>query len=247
VQPEELVSNQLNALLASDSDYIQAARRQGMAQANARGGLGGTLGIGASVAAAIRNGLPIAQADAQAFRDAAVQNMNALNQFALANLEAAVNLDVANIGAEARMYAARLAASAQVSAARIGANARIASAQISADTSMRIAQYQGELQAYMADLMHGHNLEQIALQQEYGLEDTQMRIDLQWATTGAEMATRAQDRRAQRLLALEGVEMDDAARERAYAAIDAEYQADITFIERLFGVDFGYDWGDPDG
>lgn len=251
VQPEELVANQLDALLASDSPYIQSARRQGMAMSNARGGLGGTLGIGASVQAAIRQGLPIAQADAQAFRDAAVQNMNALNQFALANLEAAVNLDVANIGAESRIQAASLAASAQVQSARISAAARIATAELQAETQMRIVEYQGELQQYMADVVHAQTLEQIALTGEYNLADTQIRADSQWDVTqmtlAGDMVTRAWDARAQSIISLDGIEMDDNARQAAYQSIEDEFAARVAFIERMFGVDFGIEFDDPDG
>lgn len=251
VQPEELVSNQLDALLASDSPYIQAARRQGMAMSNARGGLGGTLGIGASVQAAIRSGLPIAQGDAQAFRDAAFQNMNALNQFALANLEAAVNLDVANIGAEARLQAASLAASAQVQSARISAAARIATAELQAETQMRVVEYQGELQQYMADVVHAQTLEQIALTGEYDLADTQLRADSQWDVTqmtlAGDMVTRAWDARAQSIISLDGIEMDDNARQAAYQSIEDEFASRVAFIERMFGVDFGIEFDAPDG
>ena len=84
VTGDELVENRLTGLLAGNSKFITQARQRGL---ELGGGLGGSTGIQAAVGAAIAAGLPIATADAQAFRDAASENMNALNQFGLANIQ----------------------------------------------------------------------------------------------------------------------------------------------------------------
>jgi len=79
VMPNELVSNQLNGLLAGNSAYMQNARRSGMDMANSRGLLNSSMAAGNSQLAAINAGMPIAQADAGAYGAAAGQNLSALN------------------------------------------------------------------------------------------------------------------------------------------------------------------------
>lgn len=84
VQGNELTANQLNALLGSDSRYIQEARLRGREGAAARGlGVLGGMGAGLAEREAIRAGLPIAESDAGAHRSAATENLAWLNQMAL--------------------------------------------------------------------------------------------------------------------------------------------------------------------
>lgn len=108
VQDNELVSNQLNGLLAGNSQYMQQARNAGLNQANSRGLLNSSIAAGNSQAAAISAGMPIAQADAAAYQGAAGQNMDALNAILKTNLDNTAGIDVANIGAGASMYNADL-------------------------------------------------------------------------------------------------------------------------------------------
>jgi hypothetical protein len=108
VQPNELVSNQLQGLLDSNSPYMQNARMAGLNQANSRGLLNSSIAAGSSQAAAIGAGMPIAAADAAAYGGAAGQNLDALNAILKTNLDNRAGLDIANVGAGASMYGADL-------------------------------------------------------------------------------------------------------------------------------------------
>jgi hypothetical protein len=80
VAPEGLVENRLNNLTASNSPYINQARMEARRYAASRG-LGNSAFAGAAgIEAAIRQGLPIAQADAGAINTAASQTQDSLNQ-----------------------------------------------------------------------------------------------------------------------------------------------------------------------
>lgn len=113
-QGNELVSNQMNGLLAQNSPYIQDARRQGYEYANSRGGLNSSIAAGAAQRSAIQAGLPIAQGDATAYQNTAAQNQQWLNQQQMA-LEANA----------ASMHNADTSAGAQLSAAMYGDDTRL--------------------------------------------------------------------------------------------------------------------------
>lgn len=110
VQRGELTSDQLNRLLASNSPYIQQAQRQGMRGAAARGLGNSSIAAGASQAAAIQAGLPIAQADAQANIQAAESNQRFLNEQLMASERNATTLSAAEISAGAATANAELSA-----------------------------------------------------------------------------------------------------------------------------------------
>jgi hypothetical protein len=78
--PDELVANQLDALLNSDSAYMRNARQRGVEYANSRGNINSSIGAGASQRAALEAALPIATADAQVVRDANQANFDSLSQ-----------------------------------------------------------------------------------------------------------------------------------------------------------------------
>lgn len=80
VTPQEQVSFQLQQLLDNSSPYMENARRQGVEMAASRGNLNSSIAAGAAQRAAIEAGLPIAQLDAQGYRDAMSQNFQALSQ-----------------------------------------------------------------------------------------------------------------------------------------------------------------------
>jgi hypothetical protein len=80
ITPNELVQNQLNALLGNNSAYMQNARQRGAEYAASRGNLNSSIAAGASQRAALEAALPIANADAQAYRDANSQNFESLSQ-----------------------------------------------------------------------------------------------------------------------------------------------------------------------
>lgn len=102
--PNELTSQQLNGLLASNSSYIQQARQSAINQANSRGLLNSSIAAGNSQAAAIQAGLPIAQSDAQAAYGLQQTNLNNLAKIQAENLAKQAQLGSAQIAAGASKY-----------------------------------------------------------------------------------------------------------------------------------------------
>ena len=84
VNPNELSGNQLDNLLAEDSDYIQRARARSAAEWSARGGLNTTMAAGAGQAAAIDAATPFAMQQAGAYTNVGDRNMAAENDYLLA-------------------------------------------------------------------------------------------------------------------------------------------------------------------
>lgn len=89
VGDNELVSSQLNKLLATDSPYLQQARNKAMQTANGRGLVNSSLAAGWGESAAIDAAMPIASADAGAHTTAARDNQSAQNSVSMANAQAA--------------------------------------------------------------------------------------------------------------------------------------------------------------
>lgn len=108
VQPGEYTSNRLNGLLASNSPYMDQARRSGLNTANDRGLLNSSIAAGNSMSAAIAAGMPIAQADAGADITAAGQNLDALNSILANSQNNRTSQLNANTAAGASMYNADL-------------------------------------------------------------------------------------------------------------------------------------------
>lgn len=77
VAGNELVSNQMNSLLSDSNPYIQNARQRGVEYANSRGLMNSSIAAGASQRAATEAALPIASADAAAYRSAGDQTYGA--------------------------------------------------------------------------------------------------------------------------------------------------------------------------
>lgn len=77
--PNELVANQLDALLRSDSPYMRNAEQRGMEYAASRGNINSSIGAGSARRAALEAAMPIAQADAQVYRDANAANFDAIS------------------------------------------------------------------------------------------------------------------------------------------------------------------------
>ncbi len=89
VGDNELVSSQLNKLLAGDSPYLQQARSKAMQTANGRGLVNSSMAAGWGESAAIDSALPIANADAGAYTAASRDNQAAQNSVSMANAQAA--------------------------------------------------------------------------------------------------------------------------------------------------------------
>jgi VCBS repeat-containing protein len=260
VQDNELVGHQLSELLDSDSRYINQARASGLAQANARGGLGGTMGVQAAVQAAIRNGLPIAQADAQAYRDAAAQNMNALNQFGLANMQRVAQLEMANLDANTKVQVQGMANASQQAIAKLQAMTQLQNTALQGEIQARLADQQYLINQVLNWEQHGYRMEQLGLEGEYRLMDTELRgeynlaqTDLQgqynlagvdrqgeWnyhtarETNYTNQAVNNLNAYYQRLDNLNGIEMDDAARRRAEEQYYNDYVSQMNLLNSLY-------------
>ena len=245
VQPGELVEERLSGLLGSDSKFIQDARRQGLEQANALGGLGGSVGAGASMQAAIRAGLPIAQADAATMTAAAAQNMDALNNFGQLNLQRATQLELTQIDARTRQQITQIGTSAQMAAARLqSANQRdiafadnatkLQMAEMSGQIQDRLARFQFEYNSMLLDQETTGKLQNTALSGKYSLEQMEInrRMNEELAYLG--MVTGSYDTFMERIANLNGLEMDDAARQRATGTIVQGYKNIIDLINSMY-------------
>lgn len=113
VTDDELVENRLTNLLRSDSRYIQQARERGAIAAAERGGLSGSMFAEASEASAIQAGMPIATADAQAYRQAASENLQHLNNNILSRLQAATQIELSRMSENQAVRVAEIQTAAQ--------------------------------------------------------------------------------------------------------------------------------------
>jgi len=148
VEQDELVENRLVGMLNSDSAYMRNARNTGRVTQAERGGLSSSMYAGAAQSAAIQAAAPIANADANAYRQAASENLQAMNANILAKLQSATQIEAANIGAMAATGAARINADAQLKIANLRHDHEAAMFQLSAthDTFMEGLRQEGRMQ-----------------------------------------------------------------------------------------------------
>lgn len=165
VQGNELVSQQLTGLLAYDSPYIQQARQQAQAAAASRGTLNSSMAAGNAQAAAIQAGLPIAQADAGAYGQAASQNQEALNAILAARM-----------GNEASMSNARTAAGASRYGSHQGYLASVYGDDSALQRQRENLAFSGEQQGldrgfrdYLERMGYGHQDQRDARQQAFNI------------------------------------------------------------------------------
>jgi hypothetical protein len=256
VTEPELVQNQLSNLLNSNSKYMQDARRQGLEQANALGGLGGTVGTGASMTSALRAALPIAQQDAATFTKVASENMQALNQFSQLNHQRATQLALGEMDSNTRVMTANISASASLAQTRLQTAAQRDIAWLDSETKQKITQMQGAIQARLAKNQFEYNkiltdmevsgrLAQTQMQGEYNMANTQVMGEynlaqqeqvnaMQRETNYTTSATGLYQGYLDRIAALNGMEMDDAARERAIASITEGAKSSYSLLNSLY-------------
>lgn len=96
------VAGQLNDLTASGSTYTNLAKSDAIRQSNSRGLINSTMAGAAGTEAAIRAGLPIAQADAKTYNDTRLKNQEYGNDFLKNQQSAELNVDRDVIGSELR-------------------------------------------------------------------------------------------------------------------------------------------------
>jgi len=77
----ETVESRLNDLTASGSRYVELARSDAQREANNRGLVNSTMAGAAGVDAAVRNAMPIAEADARTYTDTRMKNQDTENKF----------------------------------------------------------------------------------------------------------------------------------------------------------------------
>ena len=109
VAANELVSNNLDEILKTDSPLLQRARARAAGQSNARGLINSTMGAQAGEAAVIDAALPIASADAGTYNLAARENQQAGNtalQFGATATNQAAAQNVGEAGTSARQVKA---------------------------------------------------------------------------------------------------------------------------------------------
>lgn len=80
VSGNETVQGQMAGLLDSNNPYMRIAEGRALQQANSRGILNSTMAVGAAQKANIEAALPIAQQDAQAYRQQTLANQEVTNQ-----------------------------------------------------------------------------------------------------------------------------------------------------------------------
>lgn len=242
VQGNELVSNQLDALLSGDSAYIRQARLQGLEYG---GGLGGSLGIRSATGAAINAALPIAQWDAQAYRDAAAQNMDAMTQFGLANIQRATQLEVATMNNNTAITTTWMTNQTQAAIARMQDITNRDIANLDAATRVRIQEMSGEIQKSLAEAQFRFNqvledqrqagvLESTALTGEYNLEQQAMQMAAADQINYTSMYMNAYNGALDRLTALNGMDIDQDAVDRSIEAIWEGFYGQVDLIKALY-------------
>lgn len=102
IQPNELASNQLNEITAYDSPLLKRARQAAQDYAASRGILNSSIAAGNAEGAVIDRATPLALAQAQAYGQAASQNMAAQNAAETQNAINKLNADVASTGFNAQ-------------------------------------------------------------------------------------------------------------------------------------------------
>lgn len=254
VEDEELVNHQLGLLLDENGAYVQRAKQRAMELANQRGQLGSSFAAGAAHRAAIDAALPIATADAQAYRDAAAQNMNALNEFALANLQRATQLEtslldantrikMANLDSEVRVILSNLDAMTQTNIANLDAKTRTSIANLQSQTQLAVQKMQENLSLSMQsrEMTHQVGLEQLAQtgRVELAKLDIGARIALQEAGFAHDFNMSELDHEEQLRVneILQGYELDrmaqDNANKRRSEHAQLASQAQINYINYL--------------
>jgi len=173
VGSNELVADQLTGLLDKNSAYMQQARTDGMQQAHQRGLLNTSMAGEAAQAAAIRAGLPIAQADANTYWQTALANANADNRAMEFGAGASNTASLSNANADNTASSQYTNAynnqqtvnqSAVNNQLRFGANAANLAASQNATAANRAAEHYASAQN-TASIQNANNEMQLAIQQ----------------------------------------------------------------------------------
>lgn len=266
VQEEELTSFQLEQLLSGDSAYMQDARRRGLEFAGSRGALNSSVAAGASQRAAIQAGAPIAQADAQAYIRAASENLAAVNNNILAKMNASVAMATTNAQVSGSLAGARLANDSRE---------RIAETQLNAQYVMQQAQFvqqqflqqmdiegrsrlmgeefgfnrtlQRDQFGFNTALQDDRFAHDIFIEETFGQPRFEAQMLFNQSSLQAQTYTNLMANYAQGIASMNGIEMDDAARQRGQQFWEDYLQSGLSYISNLSNTsnwpDFDFDFG----
>jgi hypothetical protein len=248
---DALVSGQLSKLLNQDSDYMQAARTKALQSMNARGLANSSMAVGASQAAAIEAGRPIAEGDASAYLKSESDNAAARNQYGMQSN------DFANQGAQAKFKGVLEAAAQQRDLAQKNDDLNFRRDSTQQDLDIRRAQLDADTAYRNSDL---------AFRQDSANKDLALRnraTDADIALKQSDLAERArtatQQSRTQlasdiskvRQMALDAQmrleadpNMSGEAKKNAIAAISLKAAADIAEMVRFSGLEMPQAWPD---
>lgn len=172
--PETSVAYQLSQLLSSNSPYMKQVDAKSKLTANSLGMLSSDRFLGASVGAAIREGLPIATADAATASKFGLQQQQADNNLANVSLEGLVSgnlqtqkgdLDVrlANIQGEISKSLANLNNAANLELAGVNNAAALERLDLTNKANLALAELNNQFQAGMQNTLLASNTKQNAL------------------------------------------------------------------------------------
>lgn len=172
--PETSVAYQLSQLLSSNSPYMKQVDAKSKLTANSLGMLSSDRFLGAAAGAAIREGLPIATADAATASKFGLQQQQADNNLANVSLEGLVSgnlqtqkgdLDVrlANIQGEISKSLANLNNAANKDLANVNNAAALERLDLTNKANLALAELNNKFQSGMQDTLLASNMKQNAL------------------------------------------------------------------------------------
>lgn len=231
VQDNERATHQLEQFLGSGSPYLANARKRGEEVAQARQLGNSSIAAGAAERSAIEAAAPLAAADADAFRQAAGENINALNNIKATGMNNASSERIAGM---------------QAATARANLQAQLKHSGQQADLDRMHQMAMGELSHNLglqrAAYEHGLDLDQMGanffyeMQQFAALEDASMRQNGMIA--GMQAFSNWQQGIQQ---ALTG-DYDVAAQNRLINAYNEGLTAELEFNRQLFNSAGSWDW-----
>lgn len=126
VTDDQLVEKRLKGLLSDNNPLVQMAKTQGLENAQQRGLLNSSLGAEAGTLAHYQYAMPVAQADATMFGNAARTNAENATQAAIANAQMQTQTNLANANAQNNMSQLQFSAANNMAQAQYNAQVRMA-------------------------------------------------------------------------------------------------------------------------
>ncbi len=183
VKNKQTVAGQLQGILAANSPLLQQAKTNALQQMNGRGLLNSSMAIGAGQNAVIQNALPIAQADATMYGNAAQFNANAANNMSQFNANASNTASQFNKGAQNQFDLADQAATNAASQFNAAQNADVAKFNAQQSNVLADADAAREQQANMATADNANKLLMQSLDNSFkaaiASADAQTKVQLQ--------------------------------------------------------------------